>query len=188
MSLVVPTARATLAALRALAEPVCERVGCRLVAVEVLGGGGRHGNRILRLSVDRPGGSTIADCASISRQLSPALDVADIISGSYDLEVSTPGLERPVQTEEDFAWFTGCTVRVKTWDMDGRRRIQGVLAGTKDGLVTLNTDQGPRALRVDDIERAHLVLDLTQYARLGEGLHPIATPTGDPTPHAGERS
>lgn len=179
------TARATLAALRALAEPICERVGVELVAIELLGGAGT-GHRIARFSIDRAGGVSADDCARVSRKLSPALDVADNLAGPYDLEVSSPGFERPVQREKDFAYFTGCTVRIKTFGMDGRRRIRGEILGAADGVVRVACDGAERTFAVDDIERANLVLDVDQYARMGEGLHPLAQPSGPARPAHGE--
>lgn len=169
------TARALTDAIRALAEPVAERFACEIVAIELLGGAG--GRRVLRISVDRPGGATIDDCTRISRAVSPALDAADIIAQAYDLEVSTPGIERPLQREKDWVYFQGCTVRLKTWDMDSRRRVKGVIEQVAEGVLSLRTEEGVRTYPLDSIERANLVLDLDQYARMGEGLHPIADPT-----------
>jgi ribosome maturation factor RimP len=165
--------RKLVAALRALAEPVAERFGCDLVAIELLGGGAGRG-RILRVSVDKPGGATIDDCARISRALSPALDAEDLFTGSYDLEVSTPGMDRPLQREQDFQRFAGCDVRIKRYGQDSRRRTKAKLLGCFQGIVEIETEQGRQSIPLDDIERANLVLDFQQYARLGQGLHPIA--------------
>jgi ribosome maturation factor RimP len=162
--------RKLIPALRALAEPIVDRFGCELVAVELAGPGNR---RVLRVSIDKPGGATIDDCTRISRALSPALDVEDRVSGPYDLEVSTPGMDRPLQREKDFAYFAGCDVRIRLWGMDSRRRIKARLLGIHDGVVEIENEQGRQAIPLDDIERANLVLDMDQYARLGQGLHPI---------------
>lgn len=165
----VSATRSLLAAFRALAEPVVEREGLDLVAVELIGGQ----PRIARVSVDRVGGVDVADCARVSRRLSEVLDAADPVAGAYNLEVSSPGIDRPVQREADFVRFAGCTVRVKTFGMDGRRRVTGVILGAEDGVVRIRVGDEPRSYPVADIERANLVLSLEQYARLGEGLHPI---------------
>lgn len=162
--------RRLLTSLRAVAEPVAERIGVEVVAIEVVGGP----RPILRVSIDRVGGSTIDDCARVSRQLSPALDVADLLDAAYTLEVSTPGIERPLQRERDFVYFAGCTVRMKLFGMDARRRLSGVLLGCEDGTVRVRVGEEVRLVPLADVERAQLVLDLDQYARLGEGLHPIA--------------
>lgn len=167
--------RRLLGALRALVEPVAEGLGLRLVAVEVIGGE----PTVLRVSVDRPGGSTIEDCTRLSRQLSPLLDEAEPLSSAYTLEVSTPGIDRPLQRPEDFAWFTGCSARVKLFGADSRRRLAGTLAGADDASVRIRVGDETHTIAFTDIERAHLVLDLDQYARLGEGLHPIE-PEGAP--------
>lgn len=168
------TARSLLQALRDVAEPVVERNGCELVAVELTGGSGAR--RVVRISVDRAGGATIDDCTRVSRQLSPTLDAADLFDVSYDLEVSTPGMERPLQREKDWVYFTGCTVRLRTWEMDARRRVRGEIAAVEGGSVTVRTEEGPRTFLLDDIERANLVLSFEQYARLGEGKHPVSDP------------
>jgi ribosome maturation factor RimP len=164
--------RTLLAALRAIAEPVAERQGCQVIAIELVGG--VSGRRVLRVSIDKPGGATIADCTRVSRGLSPALDAEDPVAGAYDLEVSTPGMERPLQRESDFAYFAGCEARIKLYGMDGRRRMKARLLGAENGVVRVRTEEGEQELALDDIERANLVLDLEQYARLGQGLHPIA--------------
>ena len=157
-------------ALRALGEPVAERFGCELVAIEILGGA----RTVLRVSVDRPGGATIEDCTRISRALSPVLDQADPMAGAYDLEVSTPGIERPLQREADFVRFVGCEARIKLYGSDGRRRIKARLVAVEAGQVRVNVEGEERTYALADIERANLVLTLEQYARLGQGLHPIA--------------
>lgn len=164
--------RSLIARLRALCEPVAERFGCEVVAVELMGGSPGRG-RLLRISIDKPGGAGIAECTRTSRALSPLLDETDLVAGQYDLEVSTPGMERPLQLEKDFVYFTGCDVRFKLWGVDARRRLKGRLLGVESGLVTVENEQGRHTLPLEDIERAHLVLSLEQYARLGQGLHPI---------------
>ncbi len=174
MSPVHPTdLRSLVAALRALAEPIAARVDVDVVAIEVVGASGASG-RVLRVSLDKAGGATITDCTRFSRIFSPALDVADLVATTYTLEVSTPGIERPVQRLVDFERFVGCTCRIKTWDMDSRRRLKSVLTGVEGDEVLVTVDGVPRRYHIDDIERANLVLSLDEYARLGEGLHPLA--------------
>jgi len=159
--------------LRALVEPVAEAQGCDVVAIELVGA--PTGDRVLRVSIDRPGGATITDCTKVSRGISPALDEGDLIDGAYNLEVSTPGMERPLQREKDFAYFAGCEARIKLYGMDGRRRLKVRLTGASGGVVHAQLDSGEEQhILLDDIERANLVLDLDQYARLGQGLHPVA--------------
>lgn len=171
--------RTLIARLRELAEPIAERFGCDLVAIELLGAPGGRG-RVLRVSIDKLGGAGIDECAKVSRALSPALDAEDLVAGSYDLEVSTPGMERPLQREQDFQRFAGCDVKIKVYGMDSRRRLRGKLLGCRDGLVEVENAQGRHTIPMEDVERANLVLDFEQYARLGQGLHPIPEPEGDP--------
>lgn len=163
--------RALIDSLRALAEPVVEEAGCTLVAIEVYGG--TKGHRILRVSVDRPGGVDVAQLATLSRRLSPALDVADPIDSAYDLEVSTPGIDRPLQRREDFERFVGCEVRVKPFGVESKRAWKGTLLGVEGDLVRFTVAGETRELPLTSLERAHLVLSLEQFARLGQGLHPI---------------
>ena len=162
--------RSLMLALRELAEPIATRVDVEVIAIEWIGAAE---GRVLRVSVDRPGGSTITDCTRFSRIFSPALDAADLISTAFNLEVSTPGIERPLQRLEDFERFVGCTARVKTWDMDGRRRLKCVLGGVDGDYVLVTVDGVPRRYFIEDIERANLLLDLDQFERIGQGLHPI---------------
>jgi len=165
---------ATLRTLRETAEPIVARVGCELVAVEFMGG---PRGPILRVSIDKVGGVGIEECTQVSRQLSPALDVADPILGAYDLEVSTPGIERPVQRAEDFAKFAGCEVRVKPFGVEMKKRTKGILLGITEGMVQVRTPEEVRQIPIEAIERANLVLTLDQFQRLGEGLTPIAEAT-----------
>jgi ribosome maturation factor RimP len=112
-----------------------------LVDVEFGGGGGRQ---ILRLFIDKPGGVSLDDCSSVSRAVSAALDVEDPLDGSYDLEVSSPGLDRPLRTPEHFAKYAGSQVRVKTYgplaEGDNRKTFIGRLVGYEDGKVVIDVD------------------------------------------------
>jgi ribosome maturation factor RimP len=133
---------------------------------------------VLRISVDKVGGIGIEDCTRVSRQVSPALDVADPIFGSYELEVSTPGIERPVQRAEDFARFAGCEIRLKPFGVEAKKRTKGTLVGIHDGVVSVQTAAELRIFPLESIERANLALTLEQFRRLGQGLPPLeeATP------------
>ncbi len=148
------------AELRRLLEPGARALGCELVDVE-LAGGGRHPT--LRVYIDKPGGVTVDDCADVSRQLSAILDVEDPIRESYTLEVSSPGLDRPLVTAQDFARQRGETVRIKLQaPLAGRRNFTGRVLEVHDAEVVLEV-QGPGGarecvcLRLDGIERARLV-------------------------------
>ena len=136
-------------------EPAVSGLGYELVDVQASNGG-----RLVRLFIDKPGGVTLDDCAQISRHLTRVLAVEGI---DYDrLEVSSPGLDRPLRKEADFARFAGsrAEVRMRTPDASGRRKFAGVLKGLKDGQVVVETaDAGTVELALDQIERARLVPD-----------------------------
>ena len=161
--------------LRSVIEPTVARVGYDLVAVELVGG--YSGRPVLRVSIDREGGVGIHDCAVVSRELSPSLDVDDPIASAYELEVSTPGIERPVQRESDFIRFIGCEIRVKPFGVDGKKRTRGTLIGVAEGQVTVrvagSNPPQERRFPLITIERASLALTLDQFSRLGKGLSPI---------------
>ncbi len=119
-------------------------------------GGGRH----LSIFIDRPGGVTVDHCADVSRHLARVFEVEGI---DYDrLEVSSPGLDRPLRKAADFVRFAGnkVDVRMRTPDASGRRRFTGLLRGAQGAVATLEVEGREVALNVDDIERARLVPDL----------------------------
>jgi ribosome maturation factor RimP len=114
----------------------------------------------LRLFVDKPGGVGLEDCAALSRQLSRVFEVEGI---DYErLEVSSPGLDRPLRKGSDFARFAGrkAEVRMRTPDGTGRRRFVGVLRGSGAGRVEMELDGRTVTLALDDVERARLVPEL----------------------------
>jgi ribosome maturation factor RimP len=151
--------------IRDLVEPSLSRAGFDLVAVEWLGS--RRGPT-LRLSVEKPGGVTADDCAKVTARISPLLDEADPIPGRYVLEVSSPGIERPVQRREDFARFEGYGIKIRLVEGPPRRRYQGVLGPVNGDDVTITVDGAEHVLSLDTIERAHLVLTLEEYQQLAE--------------------
>src|SRR5437762_5385474 len=121
--------------MRGVAPPLRERLesgaqalGFELVDVELMGG---RQNQTLRIYIDSPRGVTVDDCAEVSRQLSAILDVEDPFPGSYRLEVSSPGLDRPLVRPDEFRRFRGATVKVRLLDaLDGRRNFTGRLVDT----------------------------------------------------------
>ncbi len=126
---------------RGIAAPLAAQEGLELVDVEIGGAGGRQA---LRLFIDWPGGVSLDDCTAVSRAVSAALDVEDPIQGAYDLEVSSPGLDRPLRTPEHFQKFAGEKVRVKTYgplpECENRKTFVGMLKGFEDGKVVLDVD------------------------------------------------
>ena len=136
-------------------QPVVAGMGYELVDVQASNGG-----RLLRLFIDKPGGVGLEDCAAVSRQLSRVFEVEGI---DYQrLEVSSPGLDRPLRKGADFARFAGqkAEVRMRTPDATGRRRFVGVLRGAEQGRVSLELDGQTVALELSDVERARLVPEL----------------------------
>lgn len=118
------------------------------------------GGRLLRLFIDKPGGVGVEDCAAVSRQLTRVLEVEGV---DYErLEVSSPGLDRPLRKAADFARFAGqkADVRMRTADAAGRRRYVGVLRGADGDRVSLEVDGQTVALAIGDIDRAKLVPNL----------------------------
>jgi len=126
---------------RRIAGPLAVQEGLELVDVEF---GGPGGHQTLRLFIDKAEGVTLDDCTSISRAVSAALDVEDPIVGAYDLEVSSPGLDRPLRTPEHFQKYAGARVKVKTYapisETDNRKTFIGELRGFEDGLVMVDVD------------------------------------------------
>ena len=148
----------------AVVEPVLEDMGFRLVRVKIQGGG--TADRIVQLMTERPDGSiTIDDCEAISKGISPVLDVADPISGAYRLEISSPGIDRPLVRPSDFEDWSGHEARIElTEPVGGRKRFKGVLEGFEDGEVRIQADTGEHGVQhlglpVNLISDAKLVLD-----------------------------
>lgn len=145
-----------------LVEPVLEDMGYRLVRVRMTGQAGRT----LQIMAERPDGSmSVDDCASVSRVVSPLLDVEDPIEGEYTLEVSSPGLDRPLVRLSDFTRWAGHEAKMElTRPIDGRRRFRGILKGATGGAVSLIVEDEPSRDRVElvvpfeDIAEAKLVM------------------------------
>jgi ribosome maturation factor RimP len=148
-----------MAAIESKVAPAVTGMGYELVDVQASGGG-----RLLRVFIDKPGGVTVDDCAAVSRQLTRVLPVEGV--DFERLEVSSPGLDRPLRKAGDFARFAGqkAELRMRTPDASGRRKFVGVLRGTEAGNVNVELDGAPQgqqvALALDDIERARLIPEL----------------------------
>ena len=144
-----------------LLEPIILREGFELVDVEW----GREGAAwVLRIFVDRPGGVTIDHCQELSRTIEPILDVEDFIEPAYSLEVSSPGLDRPLRKVADFERFTGQRAHVKTFGpietpTGPRKNWTGTLKGFKDGAVEVEVDGALHRIPHDKIAKAHLEYD-----------------------------
>jgi ribosome maturation factor RimP len=138
-----------------IARRVAESEGLDLVQVELKGGGN---NQLLRISIDKPEGVTHADCETVSHQVGAILDVEDVVPGKYTLEVSSPGVERPLLKEKDFEKFRGKKVKVVLREpVDRQKYLEGTLDGIDGGLITLQTGSDKTArFRFDQIEKANL--------------------------------
>ncbi len=140
-----------------LCEPVAASYGLELVQVQY-----RREERgwVLRIMVDRDGGITVEECGSLSRELSDLLDVEDLIDGSYNLEVSSPGLDRPLTKPADFDRFAGREINLKTFQpVEGRRNFRGTLEGIQNEVVKLLVDGKNYELEWSLVQSANLVPD-----------------------------
>lgn len=143
-----------LARVWALAEPLCSGEGMELVHVEYAS---EHGGRILRVYLDKPGGVTLDDCVDVSRQLGDMLDVGLDVEGAYRLEVSSPGMPRPLGKIEDFGRFKGSRAKVRTTrPVNGRKNFTGILDGVDGPMICLNVDGRPVAITFTDIAKAYI--------------------------------
>jgi ribosome maturation factor RimP len=141
-----------------LVAPAVESLGYELVGVEFLPQGG-HG--LLRVYIDSEAGITLADCQRVSHQLSGVLDVEDVIKGRYHLEVSSPGLDRPLFEAKHFERFAGSQVNVKlAAPINGRRKLRGVLQGMKGDDVVLDVDGEVISVPLSAIDKANLVPEI----------------------------
>ncbi|WP_299846667.1 ribosome maturation factor RimP [uncultured Roseovarius sp.] len=136
--------------------PVIEDMGFELVRVRLMGGK----SHILQIMAERPeGGIEVDDCAQISTAVSAVLDVEDPITEAYTLEVSSPGIDRPLTRLKDFEAFEGYEAKIETADLiDGRKRFKGMLAGVEGSEVLINVEEGTIGLEFDWLADAKLVL------------------------------
>jgi ribosome maturation factor RimP len=159
-----------------LAEPVLEELGFRLVRVKV---SGRDGGTV-QIMAERAGGEmSIEDCAVISRSLSPVLDAYDPMPGHYNLEVSSPGIDRPLVRPSDFALWAGHEAKIELNEpVDGRKRFRGVIEGVADDEARLRIELEGKAepvvigLPFSLIGEAKLVADIDSFkADLADKTH-----------------
>lgn len=144
--------------LLAMLEPVVEGLGYELVELEFKAGAG-----VLRIFIDRlepraeVEGVTLDDCERVSHQVSAVLDVEDPIPGAYNLEISSPGLERPLRKPAHYERFLGERAKVElAVPQDGRKRYTGLLRSVEDGHLVIEVDGQEHRLPLGDIERARL--------------------------------
>ncbi len=138
-----------------LFEPVISGMGYDLIEIEHFPNP-KHG--VLRLYIDKEGGVLIEDCSAVSRQISALIDVEDPVRGKFNLEVSSPGLDRPLRRVKDFQRFTGSKVKLKTAvPLDGQRNFSGRLLEANDQVVVIETDSEELSLPMNVIEKARIV-------------------------------
>jgi len=138
-----------------LLEPVVTGMGYELVEIEY-NPTTRHG--LLRIYIDHEDGIQLDDCTDVSHQVSALLDVEDLIQGHYNLEVSSPGLDRPLTSIKDYQRFTGEMVKIKTaMAIDGRRNFKGRLRGVEADEINIECDGQQFYLPLASIEKARLV-------------------------------
>lgn len=143
--------------IREIIQAQVEEDGYQLLHVELRSGGDAP---TLRIFIDRPEGITIDDCASTSRKVAVLLDVEDPVKGKYTLEVSSPGIERPLFSEHDYIRFQGKEIRMVTKNkIENRRKFNGIIDSFEDGVLGLLCDG--RLIRIDfeEIKKANLVFN-----------------------------
>jgi ribosome maturation factor RimP len=162
-----PLQTAVVERVKAVAEPLCTSLGFELVELEYL----REGQSwVLRVFIDRPGGIVLDDCSNLSNALGVALDVEEGGLGPlmgdqpYSLEVSSPGIERPLKKPSDYQRFSGKKIAVKIYaplpgDSSGRKSFSGKLLGLSGETVELESSDGPLVIPLKSIAKAHLLAD-----------------------------
>lgn len=140
-----------------LLEPVIESLGYELVLLEFVP---QTGSALLRLYIDSPGGITLGDCQRVSREVAGVMDVEDPISTAYQLEVSSPGMDRPLVKPEHYERFMEEVAKISLIaPKNGRKRFTGVIRGVTRNAVQIETTEGPVELEFSEIEKARLVPD-----------------------------
>lgn len=141
--------------LTAMLRPAVEETGKELLGVEFLSAGNHS---VLRLFIDHENGIDVDDCAEVSRQVGAILDVEDPISSEYSLEVSSPGLDRPLFDQAQFAAVVGETVEAKiSMPLNGRRKFKGKLIAVENDSLIVLVDNEEYELVISNIDKAHLV-------------------------------
>jgi ribosome maturation factor RimP len=159
-----PKTQSIVKQVESLVVPILEEMGYELVDVDYVSSYGRW---ILRLFVDKEGGVTIGDCARISEELGDLIDVKEFIRHEYNLEVSSPGLDRPLRKEKDLSRALGKRIKVRmATPLEGRRNFTGVLLRYGDGVLHLEVDGQKVDLSWPDVAKANLIYEFK--ASVGE--------------------
>lgn len=140
-----------------LVDTILEDLDYELIDVQYLSSRGRW---VLRLFIDKPGGVTIDDCARVSGEIGDLIDIKDIIPHEYVLEVSSPGLDRPLKKEKHFHEAVGKKIKVSTGCfIQGRRTFVGYLHEFKEGVLLLECENGTFSLPFNDVEHANVIYE-----------------------------
>ncbi len=140
-----------------LIQPLVEDLGYEFVGLEY---NANPKQSVLRIYIDSEAGIAIEDCEAVSREVAALLDVEDPIKGHYTLEVSSPGLDRPLFTPAHFEQFTGAEAKLSLFAPEhGRRKVKGRILGLDDGQVRMELDDAEIALKFENIAKARLVPD-----------------------------
>ena len=143
--------------LNTLLQPVVESMLYEFVGLEYLSGANPS---VLRVYIDHEEGISVDDCADVSRQISAVLDVEDPIAGEYNLEVSSPGLNRPLFTASHYLTAVGERVKVQTkYPVEGRRKFTGILLNASETEIELQVDNTQVTLSLNDIDKGKLIFD-----------------------------
>ncbi len=148
-----------------LVETILEHEPCELVDVEYKK---EAQGWVLRVLIDRDGGVTISDCRSLSRQLSDTLDVKEIVPYAYNLEVSSPGLNRPLKRDEDYMAAMGGTIALKTDRLiEGRKNFKGILVDYRDNSIVLESEDSRWEIPVNAVKKANKEYDFIKGKKRG---------------------
>ena len=138
-----------------LFEPVVDGLGYELIEIEHFPNP-KHG--VLRLYIDKEGGVNVDDCSTVSRQISALIDVEDPINGQFNLEVSSPGSDRPLRRLKDFQRFVGSLVKLKSvMPLEGQRNFKGRLLEATEETIVIETDSEEISLPMSAIDKARIV-------------------------------
>lgn len=138
-----------------LLTPTVESLGCSVWGVEFLSQG-KHSK--LRVYIDKEGGVDVDDCAAVSRHVSDILDVEEVITSAYTLEVSSPGMDRILFKESQFAESVGEQVDVRlNFPFEGRKKIVGLLAGLQDSMAVVRVEEDEYLLPLENIQKARVI-------------------------------
>ncbi len=142
-----------------VAEQLAASMGMEIVLLEIKGSGGRS---VVRVYIDQPGGITLQDCERFSKRFSVLLDVEDMVTFSYILEVSSPGIDRPLVKEEQFVRFAGKKAKIRMrFPFTGQRNFLGTIIGVTGGNLQLEISEGiHKELPLTEIEKANLVAEI----------------------------